>query len=130
MAEARIKARVDTDASSVGRELGKASAQASQFATKLRGIGKGIGAAFTIGAAVSIGKKLFGDSDRIADAAANIGLTTDELQAFEAVARISGATIENLEQGLNKLAIVQADAVAGNEQAIKSLMILASVAKS
>lgn len=124
MAEARIKARVDTDASSVGRELGKATAQASQFAAKLRGIGRGIGAAFTIGAGVAIGKKLFGDADRIADAAANIGLTTDELQAFEGVARISGASVENLESGLSKLALVQADAVAGNETAIKSFQAL------
>jgi len=128
MPEARIKARVDTDASSVGRELGKASTQASQFATRLRGIGKGIGTAFAAGAVVGVAgtavKKMIEDADRIADLAANIGLTTDELQAFEGVALVSGASVENLESGLNKLAAVQADAVAGNQAAIDSFSAL------
>lgn len=125
MAEARIKARVDTDASSVGRELNKASQQASAFASRMRGIGKGLAAAFSAGAVVQLGKNILNASDRIADAAANLGLTTDELQAFEGIAKISGSSVEGLAVALERLSVVQGNIAAGQgEQAAESLAAL------
>ncbi len=125
MAKARIQGRVDMDASSVGTALSKASSQASAFAVKMRGIGKGLAGAFTAGAAIGLGKAIVSDADRIADLAANVGVTTDELQAFEASARVSGASAQKLGASLEKLAMVQGNIASGEaEKAIEALQAL------
>lgn len=122
MAKARIQGRVDMDASSVGTALGKASSQASAFAAKMKGIGKGLAGAFTAGAVIGLGKTIMSDADRIADLAANTRLTTDELQAFEAVARTSGASAEKLGSSIEKLSMVQGNMASGDaDKAIQAL---------
>lgn len=125
MAKARIQGRVDMDASSVGTALSKASSQASAFAAKMKGIGRGLAGAFTAGAAIGLGKTILSDADRIADLAANTRLTTDELQAFEAVARESGASAEKLGSSIEKLAMVQGNMADGDAaKAIEALQAL------
>jgi len=113
--EARIKGRLDMNASSVGTELGKASAVAAAFGAKMRGIGKGLAGVFTFGAATAIAKNLIGTADSIQDMAEAYNMGTDSLQAFQAMARTTKGGIEGLDGISKKLVESQAKAMEGSD---------------
>lgn len=123
--KARIGARIDGDESGLKSAFGRAGTAASAFAAKMRGIGKGMGVAFTGAAVLAAGKAIANNADRIADLAANVTMTTDELQAFEAVARESGASSDKLASSLEKLKTVQGNLATGeNKDAMQALEAL------
>jgi hypothetical protein len=110
MKQAEIKTKLTADGSELTRALRQGVDQASSFRNQMSGIGKSIGAAFTVTAIAGFARSLATLGDDIQDAAGALELSTDELQAFDAAARKTAGGVDGFRAGIKKLAEVQADA--------------------
>jgi hypothetical protein len=86
------------------------NASVSSFAGRVNGIAGGIQAVFAgiAGGMVVRGiKSIIDFGSQMTDAAENIGVTVEELQAFEKAARAAGASSDTIKNALNRLADAQ-----------------------
>ena len=103
--------------------LKRIQSAADQFSTRVtdglkNGLG-GLAAFFTAGAIVNQVKSVVDQLDRIADAAAAIGVTTQTLAELGFAANQSGTDAQTLEGALGKLNIKISEAAGGNKEAVK-----------
>lgn len=96
---------------------------ADQFSTRVsdglrNGLG-GLAAFFTAGAIVSQVKSVVDELDRIGDAAAAIGITTQAMAELGFAANQSGTDAQTLEGAMGKLNLKISEGVGGNKEAVK-----------
>ena len=87
--------------------------QAKKLQTNLAGVGRAIGAAFSVTAIASATRSIIRIGSEITDLAAQAGLTTDEFQALEHAAIKAGVAPDIFRTTMNKLSVVMGQAQAG-----------------
>lgn len=87
--------------------------QAKKLQTNLAGVGRAIGAAFSVTAIASATRSIIRIGSEITDLAIQAGLTTDEFQALEHAAIKAGVAPDIFRTTMNKLSVVMGQAQAG-----------------
>jgi hypothetical protein len=87
----------------------------------LSGMKGKIAAAFTVGAAIKIGKDALAMGDALGEAATNLGITTDELQALSFMFKTTGSSAETFERAMNKINGAIGDSQNGSDEVTEKL---------
>jgi hypothetical protein len=80
-----------------------------------KGLGA-VGIAFSAGAVIGFAKEILDTAGNINDLSQAMGVSTDAVQDFKAVAEASGATIENVGDAINKLNVEAGNGASGFEK--------------
>ncbi|HVY32575.1 MAG TPA: hypothetical protein VHB79_38825 [Polyangiaceae bacterium] len=90
---------------------------------KLASFGKWVAAAFAVGKVVDFSKQLINTADHINDTAQRLGVGTDELQAWQYAAKLSGIEADEFASSLQRLGsgIAEAASGAGNAKTFRKL---------
>lgn len=120
-ATARLMAFLGMDASQFTGGVDKAEKRTQKFGQMLSGMKGKIAAAFTVGAAVKIGKDALAMGDMLGETASNLGINTDELQALSFMFKTTGSSAETFEKIMNKVNGTIGDVNNGSEEARKKL---------
>lgn len=109
-------AKAAIHAAAFGTAMGQADAKAAGLAGSIGGMGKAMTAVLTVAAVQQMGQALIGALRSVADIgdlAANIGMTTDQLQSLQYAFGQAGITAEESAGGLNRFADKLSDARRG-----------------
>lgn len=118
----RLKDKLDKFDKASGAIKGGGLAAIGAATGPIGAAGLAVGA---LGAVVSaLGVNAIQTADQIAHMSARVRVSTEELSAFKYAAEMSGADLTVLEQGLNKVNKMMADAAKGNEKAAQTLDLL------
>ncbi len=120
-ATARLMAFLGMDASQFNKGVDSAEKRTKNFSSMLSGMKGKIAAAFTVGAALKIGKDAISLGDTLQETASNLGITTDELQALSFMFKNTGSSAETFERAMNKINGAIGDAQNGSEEATAKL---------
>lgn len=120
-ATARLMAFLGMDAAGFTKGVDQAERRTHGFGKTLDGMKGKLAAAFTVGAAIKIGKDALAMGDDIGEMAANLGITTDELQALSFMFKTSGSSAETFERAINKISGAIGDAQNGSIDATDKL---------
>jgi hypothetical protein len=107
---AEVKARASMDPSGFQKGIGAMDKSVSGFAGRVNGLAGGIQAVFAgiAGGMIVRGiKSIIDFGSEMLDTAESIGITVEELQAFEKAARLAGASSDTIKNALNRLADAQ-----------------------
>ena len=122
--QAVINTKLTADGSELTRALNQGIAKASDFKGQMKGLGATIGGAFTVAAIANFVRQTTQAADEIADTASALQLTTDELQSFDAAARMTAGGVDGMRMAMKKLVEVQAQAQDGDKNAIDKILRL------
>jgi hypothetical protein len=116
-----IKAQEQTTAAFTAArgELQKLGQQGQQTNKLLGGLTSGLGAlgvAFSATAVIGFAKDILDTAGNINDLSQAMGVSTDAVQDFKAVAEASGATIDNVADAINKLNVEAGNGAGGFEK--------------
>lgn len=114
---ARIHTKLTADGSELTRALGQGITKAADFKGQMKNLGATIGGAFTAVAVAGFIRSAAQAADGIADVASSLGLSTDELQSFDASARMTQGGVDGMRMAIKKLVEVQAQAQDGDAAA-------------
>ena len=118
MAELKLRSTVDNSGARAGFEsLRKMGAGVE---SQLGSVMKNVGAAFTVGALVQLGREAVELGGKIADLATQTGLSMRQFQAMSLAVRDAGGNEEQLLQVMAKLRDSQAQVIAGNKSTVDS----------
>lgn len=81
----------------------RAKAEQKELEKAFEGLGRKIGAAFSVGAIIAWGKEAVDAAGKIGDLAAKTGLSTDAVQKFGYAAEQSGSTVETMARAVFQL---------------------------
>lgn len=112
-AVAKLRALIGLDDTEFKAGTRRVTNAASTLQQTMRGVGSAIGAAFSIGAVVSLGKKAIDLGGQLADLSAKSGLSTDALQVMGKAAAESGSSMDAVAAATVKLRRAQVDAESG-----------------
>ena len=128
-AVAQLKALLKIDNKQFKAGVRDSKGATKKFGQSLAGIGRMMGAAFTIGAVVSLTKRVIDFASEIRHTADNLKLNSESLQALNSVALKYGMTIEDLNKGLAKLRQSQGKVAEGDKEYTDALDLLNISAK-
>lgn len=114
-----VRARMELDATGFQQGLSKAGASLNAFATGQLGSIKGmLAGAFTVGAIAKLATDAIDLGGKFDDLSKRTGVSAEELQRLDYVAKQNGSSIEALVGGLQKLAVARQKALEdpGGEQ--------------
>lgn len=119
-ARAELKAKSTLDSTGFDRGLAKMGHRAKSFATgELAAVGKAMAGVFAVSALVGTAKAMSDIADQVQNLSVSLGITTDEVQALQYIARETGLPFEGITAAINKLRDAQEEvAVSGNKQMI------------
>jgi len=118
VAELKLRSTVDNSSARAGFEqLRKMGAGVEQ---QLGSAMKGIGAAFSVGAVIQLGREAVELGSKISDLSVQTGLSIQQFQAMSLAVRDAGAEEDRLLQVMAKLRDSQAQVIAGNKASIDS----------
>ncbi len=117
---AEIKARMSLDSSGVKAGVESSGKAVSGLQGQLLKLGPQLAAAFSAGAIASFTKDVIEYGGRLMDLSDQTGLSTDELQAFQAAVMAAGGTVENSATAMMSLRNAQQAALSGEDSYIKT----------
>ena len=118
MAEMKLRSTVDNSGARAGME--QLRKMAAGVEKQLGLVMRNLGAAFTVGAIVKLGRDTVELGGKIADLATQTGLSMRQFQAMSLAIRDAGGNEEQLLQVMAKLRDSQAQVIAGNKAAVDS----------
>jgi hypothetical protein len=113
--------RLSVDATQAVSQITKLNANVDKFASSLAGIGKTIAGALAVDFVVDKFMAVVDGMDDIVKASQGLGVAAENLQALRYAASVSGASAEQLDKGLAKLAVSLQDVDTGTTDAAKAL---------
>jgi len=119
--QARIHTKLTADGSELTRALQQGVSQASNFRGQMKNLGASIGGAFSAVAVANLFKSATAAADGIADVSSSLGLSTDEMQSFDAAARLTSGGVDGMRMAIKKMVEVQAQAQDGDQGAIEKI---------
>jgi len=114
---AQLKAVLGLDSKAYKAGVRESVSATQSFQKTLAGLGRLMAGAFSVAAVISVTKKLVSFASEIQHTADNLGVTTDELQALNAIALKSGVSVEQVGKSLQKVKDAQGNLAAGGEDA-------------
>lgn len=117
---AEIKGRVSMDSAGVEVGLSRARQSAQAFQTRIKSVGAGIAAAFTIGAITKFAAEVINLGSKLSDMAFATGLSAEEFQALSVAARNAGASEDQLTNSLSRLKTAQGRVIEGDKTMIEA----------
>lgn len=121
MAFMSIIARLGMDSSGFQAGVKQAQSSAKGLGNSISSDLKGqLASAFSVAAVIQAGKAVMDYADKIGNMSDRLGISTDELQRFDYVARQSGSSLETFQGVFEKLSVAREEALEGNEQMVES----------
>ena len=118
-AAATLKALLGLDTGQYKAGMRDATGATGTFQQKLASVGRIIGAAFSVGAVVSMGRALTKWASDASQAAQNAGVLTEEMIALNRVGLANGADLGDMAKLLSKVQNELFSAAGGSEQSAK-----------
>ena len=120
-AVAKLKAVLGMDTGQYRAGMRGAKAEARSFQKSLAGIGRAMGAAFSVSAIVAATKSVVAFASEIRHAADNLEIGTDAYQALTATALKYGMSSESVTKALSSLGKAQGEVIQGSKEYIDEL---------
>lgn len=118
-AVAKLQAILAMDSSEFKAGMKGAKAEASSFQSQIKGVGKVIAGAFSVGAIISAGKSLVTWAGDISEAAQNAGLLTSEMMALNEISVQGGLNVDEMRRMLSKMQVELFNAASGSDETRK-----------
>lgn len=110
-----IKTILEADTGNFHTEFSKARGAIEEYHKRILQIGAAIGGSALLSAAVGKFNEIRNSIDQLNDQSARLEMPVEEMQRLNAVATMSGASVETLAKALNKSKLNAADAAGGSE---------------
>jgi hypothetical protein len=123
-AVAQLKALLGIDNSQYKAGMRDSESAAKRFQQTISGVGRALGAAFSVGAIINYTKRLVDFASEIRHTADNLEVSTDALQGLNAMGLRYGVTVEMLGRALSKMLIAQDGVMKGEKRYTDALRAL------
>ena len=110
-----IKTVLTAEGGQFQSEFKKAQATIDSYHKRIMAVGAALGGSALLAGAISKFNSLRNSIDQLNDQAARLQMPVEEMQRLNAVATMSGASVESLAKAINKSSLTAEDAVKGNE---------------
>jgi hypothetical protein len=121
---AQLKAMLGIDNKDFKAGVKDSANETSKFQKQLSGIGRQMAAAFSVGAIIQASRKVIDFASEIRHASDNMQVSTESLQALNAMALRYGVSIDMMQRGLAKMLIAQDGATKGEKTFTDALSAL------
>jgi len=122
MAELRVNSKLDSTGFESG--INNMSRSVQGFGSQLKNIAGGFGLAFGGAALIGMARKVTRLGSDLTDMATQAGLTTEEFQVFEFMARKAGVSADKIRSAMGRLNVVMGQAQGGMKRQVDLLQLV------